>query len=97
MKKRNFKSVSSTLSELLNTYNLKEVYALDLLKKQWSKMGNPIATHTVPQHYDIEKKELILKVHNALWKNEFINNIAALIEKVSGTFKDIEIKRIKII
>jgi len=93
--KNNFKPINNALANILKKYNLNDTYALEYLKKNWSAIDKTISIHSSPVAYKSEKKELKMKVKNPQWKNEFIKNKNALIQKLTKTFTQIEIKEIE--
>jgi len=95
--KKKFNNINSTLSKLLDQYNLTHIYSLETIKKGWFQMDKTIAAHSDPIEYNPGLKVLKIKVHNSTWRKEFKENKELLLTRAKNYFSTIEIKNIELI
>lgn len=95
--KKNFNSINSTLSKLLDQFNLTHIYSLEIIKKGWHDMDKTIAAHSEPIEFEPNLKVLKLKINTISWKKEFFENRSLFLLKVKNHFKNIQIDNIEII
>jgi len=95
--KKKYTDIGTVLGKILKNNNLSHVYNLENIRKNWSTFDKTIAAHAQPLAYDAQYKKLVLRVDNASWKKEFIQNKDVLIVKLQNAFQSIDIKNLEII
>lgn len=68
--KNNFKSLHSTLYDILKKYNLDETYILQTIKNNWDKMVN-VQIYKLVKPVKLENRVLYLQTKTSYWKTEF--------------------------
>lgn len=92
--KKNFKSITSTLQNIIKKYNLDESYAFDSIKNDWETIINK-NIHKLVTPVKLENQILYLQVKTGYWKEEFDKLKIQIIEIVNSKidpYKIIEIK-----
>lgn len=95
--KKKFANISTVLNTILEKNNLSHLYALDEISRNWKVFDKTISAHSTPVDFDYNSGILKIRVENAIWKKEFIENIATLTVKIKNSFRIHNIKHIEII
>lgn len=94
--KQNFKSLNSTLQNIIQKYNLDETYASYTIQNDWSKIVNK-NIYKIFKPVKIEEQILYLQAKTEYWKNEFDNIKNHITDTVNKYLDPYQIKGINII
>lgn len=94
--KQNFKSINNTLQNIIQKYNLNELYVNQTIQKDWNTIVNKNISKIV-KPVKIEKQVLYLQAKTEYWKAEFDVVKNQIMEAVNKYLDPYRIKEINII
>ncbi len=93
--KRSFSPIQNSLEKILKTYNLYSSYEIRNILMNWKTLvGEMLSGVSEPVSFDEESQVLKIRVQSQAWKNEFLKQKNALMNKLNKDLKSIAIRDI---